>query len=103
MTRLSSSHLRAMNRRYMAAARTETVGRIRAYDLGGHSDEALRRIVSMYARNAAPEDTRCLLPLVFAVVNEAIGRRLGVWRIFDPRFRITVARQAPSCRRRNRE
>ena len=70
----------------MAAAQTETVRRIRAYDLGGHSDEALRRIVSTYARNAAPQDTRCLLPLVFAVVNEAIGRRLGIWRIFDPGF-----------------
>ena len=40
----------------------------------------------MYARTAAPQDTRCLLPLVFAAVNEAIGRRLGVWRIFDPGF-----------------
>ena len=70
----------------MAAAQTETVRRIRAYDFRGHSDEALRRIVSTYARNAAPRDTRCLLPLVFAAVNEAIGRRLGIWRIFDPGF-----------------
>ena len=73
-----------MNRRYMAAAQTETVGRIRTYDFRGHSDEALRRIVSRYARNASPQDTRCLLHLVFAVVNEAIGRRLGLWRAFDP-------------------
>ena len=70
----------------MPTTRAGTVGRIRAHDFGGHSDEALRRIISRYARKAAKPDAGCLLPLVFAVVDETARRRLGTWRIFDDGF-----------------
>ena len=67
-----------------------TVGRIRSYDFGGHSDEALRRIVSRYRRDPAALGTGCLLPIVYAVVNEAIRRRLGIWRTFDRDFSLPM-------------
>ncbi len=64
----------------------ETLDRIRAYNLEGHSDEALRSIISLSTRNAAAWGMDCLLPLVFAVLDQAIRRRLGIWRIFDADF-----------------
>ncbi len=72
---------------------SSTVGRIRSYDFGGHSDEGLRRTISRYARGPAAPGKECLVPIVFAVVNEAVGRRLGLWRIFDAGFDLpTLAR-----------
>ena len=74
-----------------------TVERIRAYDFGGHSDEALRRILSRFARDTALLRKDCLLPIVYAVVNEAVRRRLGIWRIFDADFDLPLLAQYDSA------
>ena len=57
---------------------------IRRQTVASYSDAELRNILdglAHRARGGACEDT---LPMVFAVVNEAISRRLGAWRILDP-------------------
>ena len=57
---------------------------IRGQAVASHSDAELRSTLGGLARevgSGACEDT---LPAVFAVVNEAISRRLGAWRFFDP-------------------
>ena len=52
----------------------------RQYDFTGYSDAELRDALRGLAN---PTDAAEVWPLVFAVVAEAIDRRLGVWRVFD--------------------
>jgi len=57
---------------------------IRRQTVASYSDAELRNTLCVLAhqdRGGGCEDT---LPTVFAVVNEAISRRLGAWRFFDP-------------------
>ena len=59
------------------------LSRIRGYDCSSHSDGELRAAVRRIrdgARSTAPGG---LLPECFAIVAEAIDRRLGVWKLFD--------------------
>ena len=56
---------------------------IRGQKVASFSDAELRDILRRLAHQ--PQDGACEnnLPMVFAVVNEAISRRLGAWRFFD--------------------
>ena len=57
---------------------------IRGHDLSGCSDAELREQLTTLRGSATDADAKGLLPSVFALVDEAIGRRLGAWRLFDP-------------------
>ena len=60
----------------------EAIARIRARPFAALSDGALAHVISQARRhegNRPPVTT-------FAVVDEAIRRRLGAWRLFDPEF-----------------
>ena len=56
------------------------VRRVRRYDFSAHSDRELRS--TLQRLNGHHE----LAPEVFAVVDEAVRRRLGAWRLFDAGF-----------------
>ena len=61
---------------------------IRRLDAASYSDVELRNTIHRIAGELAHRDQGGLgddnLPAVFAVVNEAINRRQGAWRFFDP-------------------
>jgi preprotein translocase subunit SecA len=57
---------------------------IRSHDLAGHSDLDLRNTLAKAQVEASHGDAHEMLPIVFAVADEAISRRLGAWRLFDP-------------------
>ena len=55
----------------------DIVRRVRRYDFSAHSDSGLRSTLQGLKGHGG------LAPEVFAVVDEAVGRRLGAWRLFD--------------------
>ena len=57
---------------------------IREQTVANYSDAELRKILDGLAHQARAGACEDILPTVFAVVNEAISRRLGAWRFFDP-------------------
>ena len=57
--------------------------RIRRQDLTACSDDDLRQAVRDLRARSEREAPESLLPDCFAVVVEAIDRRLGLWRLFD--------------------
>jgi len=60
----------------------EAIARIKARPFAGHSDGELAQALTEMRRQAsrgAPVET-------FGLVDEAIRRRLGTWRLFDPEF-----------------
>ena len=59
------------------------LAKIRGYDLTGYSDAHLRSALAAATTTGGPDDS---LAEVHAIVNEAVGRRLGAWRILrtDP-------------------
>ena len=57
---------------------------IRRLDLSAYSDSELKEELTRLRVQAADAAAEGLLPTVFALVDEAIGRRLGAWRLFDP-------------------
>ena len=59
------------------------LSRIRDYDFASHSDGDLRLALRRLQSRAVETATDGLLPECFAIVAEAIDRRLGVWRLFD--------------------
>ena len=59
------------------------LARIRGYDFASHSDCDLRLAVGRLQSRPGNPETEALLPECFAIVAEAIDRRLGVWRLFD--------------------
>lgn len=61
-----------------------TVRRIRGYDFSTHSDRDLKSSLHRLKIRADLATVRDTIPEVFAVVNEAIRRRLGAWGLFDP-------------------
>ena len=63
-----------------------TVRRIRGYDFSTHSDRDLKSSLHRLKIHAEPAAAWDTIPEVFALVNEAISRRLGAWRLFDPDF-----------------
>ena len=65
----------ALSRRPRIAVR-----RIRGYDLSTYSDRALKSSLHRLKGHAGPDNSL----EAFALVDEAISRRLGVWRLFDP-------------------
>lgn len=56
---------------------------IRRQDCSSHSDRQLRTAFQALRDRSSPAAGESLLPECFAIVAEAIDRRLGVWRIFD--------------------
>ena len=56
---------------------------VRAHDLRGDSDAQLKGRVSALGPSAQREPMAIVLPEVFAVVDEALSRRLGAWKLFD--------------------
>ena len=61
------------------------LARIRRHDFAAHSDSELR-LAAQHLRSRASEAAEDLLPECFAIVAEAIDRRLGVWRLFADSF-----------------
>jgi preprotein translocase subunit SecA len=61
----------------------ELLSRIRGQDLASCSDSDLRGALKRSAAANGPEEA---LPVVFALVDEAVSRRLGAWRLFDPDY-----------------
>ena len=59
------------------------MARVRGCDFSSRSDAELREAVGRLAERAGSEPADALLPECFAIVSEAIDRRLGVWRLFD--------------------
>ena len=59
------------------------LSRIRDHDFASHSDGDLRLALRRLQSHEVETATDGLLPECFAIVAEAIDRRLGVWRIFD--------------------
>ena len=57
---------------------------IRKLKLGSYSDVELRETMARIASQVQGGQGEDTLPRVFAVVNEAISRRQGAWRFFDP-------------------
>ena len=61
-----------------------TVRRIRGCDFSTHSDRDLRSSLDHLKGRAEPAAGPDDSLEVFALVNEAVSRRLGAWRLFDP-------------------
>ena len=64
-------------------APAKLLARVRRRDIGLQSDGDLRAAVRRMQSRAADEPAEHLLPECFAIVAEAIDRRLGAWRLFD--------------------
>ena len=64
----------------------DVIGEIRRWDFSTHSDRELRTALERIKADAPKERPEARLPEVFAIVNEAVSRRLGAWRLFDPEF-----------------
>ena len=84
MTRPGASLPMAPRSRRAGAALSQrtrlAVRRIRGYDLSTYSDHALRDSLHRLKGPVGPDTSL----EAFALVNESISRRLGVWRLFDP-------------------
>ena len=59
------------------------LARIWGHDFASHSDAELREAFKRLQSRSADAAAEALLPECFAIVAEAIDRRLGVWRLFD--------------------
>jgi preprotein translocase subunit SecA len=60
---------------------------LRSYDAAQLADLGLRDALADQKRRLESEEPlEAILPAVYALVNEAIQRRLGAWRLFDPSF-----------------
>ena len=59
---------------------------IRSYDFSAHSDRDLADALDALKPLCRQGRTNAIAPQVFAIVDEAIRRRLGAWRMFDPDF-----------------
>ena len=62
----------------------ERLQEIRGLKLTSYSDVELRDTIASLAHEVQGGQGEPTLPTVFAVVNEAISRRQGAWRFFDP-------------------
>jgi len=65
------------------ASTSAMVRRVRGFDFSGYSDLDLKEALCRWSRSAAgtpPDDPQSE---VFAIVDTAISRRLGAWRLFD--------------------
>ena len=59
------------------------LARIRGLDLTSYDDDGLRLALGRLRSSAGGETPESMLPECFAIVAEAIDRRLGAWRVFD--------------------
>ena len=57
---------------------------VRAQRVSSYSDAELRDSIQDLAQRPHDVAGGDILPLVFAIVNEAVSRRQGAWRFFDP-------------------
>ena len=65
------------------ASPSTLLARIRGHDFAPLSDAGLREAMGCLGLRANASAAEDLLPECFAIVSEAIDRRLGVWRLFD--------------------
>ena len=65
----------------------------RRLNLASYSDFELRDTIAALAQEAEGGGRQDPLPIVFAVVNEAISRRHGAWRFFDPNLQSQSLRR----------
>ena len=65
---------------------TPTLHDIRRHDLAARSDLDLKKALQRVAERCRQSSDSEAVPEVFAIVNEAIRRRLGSWRLFDADF-----------------
>ena len=68
------------------ASRDVRVEAIRGHDLAGRSDGELRHTLQRVGAPGGRDGPAQALPEVFAVVDEAVRRRLGAWRLFSGSF-----------------
>ncbi len=68
-----------------ATAASDDVRRVRGYDFSGRSDQGLRDALARLRTTAESVGDRVRYE-VFALVDEAVRRRLGAWRLFDAEF-----------------
>ena len=59
------------------------LARVRGHDFASLSDAKLREALGCLALRADARAAEEMLPECFAIVSEAIDRRLGTWRLFD--------------------
>ena len=71
------------------------LGRIREHDFTQCSDGDLRLAIRQLRSRAGDEPPETLLPSCFAVVAEAVDRRLGLWRLFDDSTEATSEAASP--------
>ena len=57
---------------------------VRGQQVASYSDAELRNAIEVLAHRARGGAGEDALPMVFAIVNEAVSRRQGAWRFFDP-------------------
>ena len=66
------------------SARARLLSTVRSHDFAAHSDEELRAALAGVRAGAGRGRHDGALGLVFSLVDEALRRRLGTWRAFDP-------------------
>ena len=65
----------------------DVLRRVRSHDFSGHSDLELGDALGAFSGRPRGQDAIAdTLPQVFALVSEAVRRRLGAWRLFDPDY-----------------
>ena len=68
------------------------LSRVKGYDFASCSDLELRQRISQLKTSSASSGDSVPLTEVFAIVNEAVERRMGAWRLFE--FEGTTGRFA---------
>ena len=67
-------------------SRAGVIASVRTYDFTAYSDEDLRLLLGRLRPRAREQGGAEVLCEVFAIVGEAVSRRMGAWRLFDPAF-----------------
>ena len=65
---------------------SELLRRIQSHDYSNHSDRDLKSSLDDLGRRSRAGSPDDIVTEAFALVNETISRRLGVWRLFDSDF-----------------
>ncbi|MBQ12283.1 MAG: hypothetical protein CMJ45_12140, partial [Planctomyces sp.] len=71
---------------------------VQTYDFTTYSDTELTDTITHLKTNWSSLAADKALPEIFATLGEAISRRLGIWKIFDPEFdRATLPASFQAC------
>ena len=77
-----------LSKRRQGAHDSDVVSEIRTHDYAEYSDRDLRDALARVKTSARPSSSDEVLPRVFALVDEAISRRLGARRLLDADFQV---------------